>query len=262
MISNILLSVETVVRPFSWAIIHSLWQGGIILVLLFIGLNIIRDNVRLRYALSCLAMTGLMACFIITALLFIFSGNPESLTQLGDQITSNNIMATQPTTTLQTQVSLKTEMSSRLFSTPPMSAGIFLLWYVGMMSLSFYHLAGWFRAHNYTRRGISKAGHHWETRWIKLGKKIGLKRPVQILLSSKINMPCVIGALKPVVLLPVSAFSGLSIQQIELLLIHELIHIRRYDVLINYLQKIIETILFFNPAAWLISRQIRIEREL
>lgn len=262
MMSNLLITLEAIIRPFSWAIIHSLWQGGVIMILLFITLNIFRDNVRLRYVLSCSAMAGLMACFVTTALILMLSGNPESISQPGPQSTSNNITLTQPSTEAQPQVYSTIKTNPQPISTPPMSTEIFLLWYVGMMSLSFYHLGGWFRAHNYTRRGISKAGNDWEVRWAELGRKIGLKRPAKILLSSKINMPCVIGAIKPVVLLPLSAFSGLTAQQIELLLTHELIHIRRYDVLVNYLQKIIETILFFNPAAWLISRQIRIEREL
>ncbi|MEE9441976.1 MAG: M56 family metallopeptidase [candidate division Zixibacteria bacterium] len=262
MISNLLLTLEAIVRPFSWAIIHSLWQGGVIMVLLFVALNIVRDNVRLRYALSCSAMAGLMACFVTTALILMFSGNQESIAQLNAQPKSNNATVVQPASDQQAQTPLTSQAFPQTISTPPMSTGIFLLWYVGMMILSFYHLAGWFRAHNYTRREISKASPQWETRWTELGNKIGLRRPLQILISSKINMPCVIGAVKPVVLLPLSAFSGLSVQQIELLLTHELIHIRRYDVLINYLQKMFETILFFNPAAWLISRQIRIEREL
>jgi hypothetical protein len=71
----------------------------------------------------------------------------------------------------------------------------------------------------------------------------------------------VVGWLRPTVLVPMSALTGLSTDQLELILVHELAHIRRYDVLVNYIQTVIETLLFHNPAAWWISRQIRIERE-
>jgi hypothetical protein len=74
-------------------------------------------------------------------------------------------------------------------------------------------------------------------------------------------VPTVIGWLRPVILLPASTLTGLSAAQIEALLAHELAHIRRYDYLINLLQTAVETLLFYHPAVWWISRQIREERE-
>ena len=74
-------------------------------------------------------------------------------------------------------------------------------------------------------------------------------------------MPCVVGWIKPTVLIPVSAFTGLSVDDLEMIVAHELAHIRRHDVLVNYIQSAIETVLFFNPAVWWISRRIRVERE-
>jgi hypothetical protein len=75
------------------------------------------------------------------------------------------------------------------------------------------------------------------------------------------EVPTVIGWLRPVILVPVSAFVGLSPQQIEALLAHELAHIRRHDYLVNLLQTAVETLLFYHPAVWWVSRQIRTERE-
>ena len=74
-------------------------------------------------------------------------------------------------------------------------------------------------------------------------------------------MPTVIGWLKPVVLLPASALAALTPQQLEAILAHELAHIRRHDYLVNLLQTLVETLLFYHPAVWWLSRRIRIERE-
>ncbi len=63
------------------------------------------------------------------------------------------------------------------------------------------------------------------------------------------------------VLLPVRAMSGLSIEQIESILAHELAHIQRQDYLVNILQTLVEILGFYHPAVWWVSRQIRIERE-
>jgi hypothetical protein len=62
-------------------------------------------------------------------------------------------------------------------------------------------------------------------------------------------------------LLPVSALAGLSPQQLEAILAHELAHIRRHDYLVNLLQTLVETLLFYHPAVWWLSHRIRIERE-
>lgn len=78
----------------------------------------------------------------------------------------------------------------------------------------------------------------------------------------QVMAPTVVGLLKPTILLPLSLSSGLTPGQIELLLLHELAHLRRLDQWINMTQWVIETALFFHPAVWLVSRRIRIEREL
>ena len=79
--------------------------------------------------------------------------------------------------------------------------------------------------------------------------------------SSLVRVPMAIGWLRPVILFPASALAGLTPEQLEAILAHELAHIRRHDYLINLLQTVIETLLFYHPAVWWVSRQIRAERE-
>lgn len=78
----------------------------------------------------------------------------------------------------------------------------------------------------------------------------------------EVATPTVVGILKPTILLPLSLASGLSSQQVEMLLLHELAHLRRHDHWINLAQWIIETLLFFHPGVWWLSARIRTEREL
>jgi uncharacterized protein (TIGR03435 family) len=72
----------------------------------------------------------------------------------------------------------------------------------------------------------------------------------------------VVGWLRPVVLLPVGVLAGLSVEQVEAVLVHELAHIRRHDYLVNIMQSMAEAFLFYHPAVWWISGHIRAEREL
>ena len=77
----------------------------------------------------------------------------------------------------------------------------------------------------------------------------------------RISVPIVVGVLRPMILLPASLASSLTLEQLELVLLHELAHIRRYDPAVNLLQRLVEALLFFHPAVWWLSRRISFERE-
>ena len=79
--------------------------------------------------------------------------------------------------------------------------------------------------------------------------------------SDSVDAPAVVGWFRPVVLIPLSAMSGLSVEQLDAIIAHELAHIRRYDALVNLFQIAVETILFYHPAVWWVNRVIRVERE-
>src|SRR5213075_1678041 len=88
-----------------------------------------------------------------------------------------------------------------------------------------------------------------------------LRRAVKLVESAAVEVPAVISWLRPVVLLPASTLTGLAPKQIEMVLAHELAHIRRHDFLVNILQAVVETLMFYHPAVWWMSRRLRIERE-
>ena len=88
---------------------------------------------------------------------------------------------------------------------------------------------------------------------------MGVAGKLRLLESMQVNVPTLIGALRPVILLPASALTGLSTEQLPRLLAHELAHIRRHDYLINLAQSMIEALLFYHPAAWWLSGRIRQE---
>ncbi|MHC4736569.1 MAG: M56 family metallopeptidase, partial [Planctomycetota bacterium] len=96
---------------------------------------------------------------------------------------------------------------------------------------------------------------------VQRARAIGFTFTPAIAYCRRIIVPTVVGVLKPTILLPFSFASGLSTKQVEMLIVHELAHIRRHDPLFKVLQSLIEAVLFFHPAVWLISRKIHIERE-
>jgi beta-lactamase regulating signal transducer with metallopeptidase domain len=92
-------------------------------------------------------------------------------------------------------------------------------------------------------------------------RKLGLARRIQVVVTERLTSPAVMGLVTPVLILPLSLVTTLPPGQVQLILLHELAHIRRGDYLVNLCQLLAESLLFFNPAVWWISRQIRQERE-
>jgi beta-lactamase regulating signal transducer with metallopeptidase domain len=111
------------------------------------------------------------------------------------------------------------------------------------------------------RRAASPGDGEWTGRIAVLGGRMGLSSRVRVLSSALVRVPCAVGALHPVILVPVGVLAGLSPNQLEAILAHELAHIRRHDYLANLLQTCVETVLFYHPAVWWVSGRVRAERE-
>jgi protocatechuate 3,4-dioxygenase beta subunit len=101
----------------------------------------------------------------------------------------------------------------------------------------------------------------WVDDAARIAKRIGLRRVVRVVHSVRVACPLVVGAVRPMILLPASLLTGLSPSEIESLLAHELAHVRRHDYTVNLAQCVVETLLFYHPAVWWVSRRIRLERE-
>lgn len=90
---------------------------------------------------------------------------------------------------------------------------------------------------------------------------VGLQRRIRLAVTEQLTSPAVVGVLVPTLMVPLSLMTTLTPVQIRYVLLHELAHIQRADYLVNLGQLLVESLLFFNPAMWWISRQVRLERE-
>jgi hypothetical protein len=111
------------------------------------------------------------------------------------------------------------------------------------------------------RVGVSPASPDVLAALRRVSERLGLRRTVQVLQSTLARVPVVIGYLRPVILLPVSLVTSIPAAQLDAILAHELAHVRRHDFVFNLLQTLVETIFFYHPAVWWLSRRIRVERE-
>lgn len=241
----------------AWALVNFLWQGAIIGLATGGVLTLLeRRKASLRYLVAVGALLVMAALPAITAVRLAQSANSRTVP-----------LATAAPAGL-------TEVSAKIQAAPIIAGGaariqsfggsllpwVLALWLAGVAVLSLYHLAGWRLAWRLPRNS-RPAGQAAVALASHLSSRLGIRRAVALLESSAVAVPTVIGWLRPVVLVPASALTGLSPAQLEAILAHELAHVRRHDYLINLMQTAVETLLFYHPAVWWVSAQIRRERE-
>lgn len=134
-------------------------------------------------------------------------------------------------------------------------------WLAGLTVLSLRLTGGWFQLRSIRRRWVEPAGEELLRAANRLAHRLNIRRHVAIFVSPASESPWTLGWLRPVVLIPSVALTGLTPGQLSALLAHELAHVRRYDYLANIVQNLIETLLFYHPAVWWLSRRVRMERE-
>ena len=257
-----------------WTLVHFVWQGTVIALATACVLRVLRGSrPQLRYAVACMALAMMLAAPVATA--FVLSGAPR--TALSESIhvlrgpegavlgvaivppwsartgeSGDGRDTAQPPSEFRLPVQINT---NTLFST------LVTLWLVGVMILLTRLAAGCWRVRRLHIVARVEAPSHWQALAEDLASRLGLRRRFLIVDSARVSTPTVIGWLRPVVLLPIAALSGLTPRQVEAILAHELAHIRRHDFLINLLQTLAETALFYHPAVWWVSSRIRTERE-
>jgi uncharacterized protein (TIGR03435 family) len=233
------------------ALIHFLWQGSLLAFLLWIVKTIAQPSaVRVRYAAAGLIMAMMPVTLVVTA---VQSTTSEPM-DLGFKVYS---IAQKPTATEQHKV-------VTAFSDREPSAGIsglvVCIWTTGVLLFSLRAAGGWSRMHR-LQRGAQPASTGLERMMRRLTLTLSVSAPVRLCTCIAVQVPTVIGWIRPLILLPVTTITGLSESQIEAILAHELAHIRRHDYLVNLLQTAIETVLFYHPAVWWVGKQMRVERE-
>jgi hypothetical protein len=225
---------EPFVQRLGWTLIQFLWQGTLIAVL-FAALRVLLGrslSSRARYGMACAAFALMGAAPVLT---YGFSG-PAGAAR---------------TTWL---VPVDRSWSEAV-------PWVVALWMIGVCLCSIRLAGGWLVTRRLSRSGIAPPSGEWQQTFDDLVRRLRVSQPVAFVVSTLVEVPTVVGWLRPVVLMPI-AMAGLPPQYIKTLLAHELAHVRRHDYIVNMLQRVGETVLFYHPAVWWISEQIRVEREM
>jgi len=260
----------------AWTLLHFVWQGALVAGCLALLLSLAgKRNPAVRYALSVGALTLLVAFPLATAWRLSTDRTDTSSPVEGNRWRAASAVVPQApnegvlpggqrTRASATEASVSgrelslvrvQEMGDAL---APYLVG---LWLAGVAVLSLRVLGGWFVVRRLVTVGVVPASARIQQLAASLGRRMRLSSAVRVMESARLQVPAVVGWLKPTLLVPLSFESTIPLPELELILAHELAHIRRHDYLVNLAQTVVETLLFYHPAAWWISRQVREERE-
>jgi TonB family protein len=239
-----------------WALLHFVWQGTVVAFLLRCALRVLATgSAQLRYLTACTALVITLFLPVATFVHLVsvhdaYAKHHHTPTAVeavaGGVITAVDM----PAWTVQLGESLDV-----------ITPWIFLVWFTGAVLFLCRLQVGVLIVRRMKALETSPVESELLRIFERAQKRLAVSRPVQLLHSALVQVPTVVGWLRPVVLIPIGSLSGLSPEQIEAILCHELAHIVRHDCLVGFLQSMLEGLLFYHPAVWWISGQVRLERE-
>ncbi len=241
-------ALATAIQVCGWTLLHSLWQGALIAAA-YAALRGSMPRGNARYALGLAALLALALIPLWTAWRLAASALPQGIPILLRVIGTTALAPT--------------SSGDRMSLTAALNAALpwlVLAWWLGVSLQAWRALREWQRLRALLRHAVPLPA--WQARFASLHRRIGLRGEAILLGSGASIAPLVVGWLRPVVLLPLAVASGFPPAEVELILAHELAHIRRLDPLVNLLQVALETLLFYHPAVHWISRDVRREREV
>ncbi len=261
-----------------WTLLHSLWQGVAVAILFGLALLALpKSRPNLRYLSGCFSLLAISALCATTFMTIEppVASHSETVDDAGAPGTANwSTRVHEPASAAEARIPGNREPLStsaqpwppRLLAAwrerlTPAVAWLATAWVLGVLALSLWRCGGFVATYRLRRMATTGVPSAIRELVGQLVERLRISRPVRVVQSAILTTPAVIGHLRPVILLPVAAITGLSPRELEAILAHELTHVRRYDYLVNIVQTVVETLLFHHPAVWWISRRIRAERE-
>lgn len=238
--------MNNVIEAVGWTLVDFVWQGAVIGVITALLLLTMRGaGPRQRYLVAC---AGMLACLAWPALQMMarLAEGPAAAASVRPMLAAGGGIAT-------STAGLAGLVQDHL----PAIVGAWALCALLMAGRMLLGLAWIGRAGS----DEGQAPPELQRRLDALAERFGIGRAVRMRVLANIQSPITAGWLRPIIMIPASLATGMPTDLLEALLAHELAHVKRMDYVVNLVQHVVETVLFYHPAVWWISRQVRAERE-
>ena len=243
-------------QTLAWSLLHFLWQGAAIAAVAAAFMAVLRKPAS-RYLIGITALALMLGSFVVT-----FAAISEPAATVAE-VAAIGVPAAAPTSlngASQHSVNELMEEQAAISSASDF-AWIARGWLLGVFVFALRIAFGLAVLEQLRRRNLIALPEALVIRFRILQHRLGIRRVIQYCECHSLNVPAVIGLFHPVVLLPVRALTGLTPEQLEAVIAHELAHVKRFDVAVNFFQVIAETLFFFHPAVWWLNKRIRADRE-
>jgi bla regulator protein BlaR1 len=258
------LGSPALLRAVGLALLHSLWQGaGLVLVVVLLLRGLRQRAAVVRYRLAAIALLTLVGLAAAT-FGYYYQAPPAPV-------------AAAPLAPATVAAAVATARAASLGKPLPVLAmpwptllqhyaeqylpGLVAAWLLGVLAMTGRLLLALGYVRRLRHHRVQPAPLAWQHRLNQLATRAGLAWPVSLRVSALVPSPVVLGYFKPLILLPASVLSGLAPAELEMILAHELAHIVRRDYLFHFLQSVAETVFFYHPAVWYLSAVLHTERE-
>lgn len=253
------------VMALGWTLVHSLWLALSLALIIRIAQHFISaDRAVLRYRMGLAAMLTLLVGSAVIFLhyfqvyegLAAFAVLPEAT-----EATVTTIMEFDALGTPEAPAAAGFTMEYFIQQLESYFPFLVVAWLIGALLMGLRLAGSWMYLNNLGKKGIQNPTDEWNLLFRDLCTKMGIQRPVRFFISDRVQEPITLRHLKPIVLFPIGLVTQLSIEQVEVVLLHELAHIKRWDYLVNWVQSLLELLFFYHPAVWWLSGQVRTARE-
>ena len=251
-----------------WTLLHFLWQGTAVVAAYALADRLIRGaSTSARYALAIGAL-GLMPLMVLATFASEMGSVARPLpttasTRLASGVPSEYVdTLSLPSNSRSIAALTRREISRLTQRAEPILPWLDTFWMLGVVLLATRAMGGWRQLEQLRRSARRIVPIHVEQSFLRVCERVQVGRQVALRVSDHVISPMAMGVWRATVILPMSAVLNLSTEELEAVLAHELGHIRRWDYACNLLQTALETVLFFHPAVWWLSRKVRDRREV
>lgn len=248
----------SLMHAVAWTLLHFLWQGAALAALAAAAMAFC-SRASARYAIALSALMLMLAAPVVT--LVVLSQNQSNDDSASSAIVKSNLTVDLAGYRDAGAVDSLAPRVRRNLSSWDSFPWLIEAWLAGVAFFSLRSAGGFFFLERQRRKLSTNVNARVLGMCQTLQRRLGLKWAIRYCEGEGLQAPAVIGWFRPLVFLPLRALTGLSREQLELVVAHELAHIQRLDPFVNVFQVVVESLLFYHPAVWWLNRRIRAERE-
>ncbi len=259
-----LLSRQEIVA-LGWTLLHFCWQGTAVAVAYAIIDRLTsRHTSKVRYAVALAAFMLMPLVVLGTFAIEMRIAAPAAATKDVAPVVTDFFLTEHTPTVHEISLASGFEQQEQwiVVRAERLLPWVDAFWLVGVLLFALRSLGGWWQLELIRRRALRMVPQELERAFHRISEQVHAGRRVALRISDQVISPLAMGIWRATVILPMSTVTGMPKEELEAVIAHELGHIRRWDFVWNLMQTAVESVLFFHPAVWRLSRIVRERREV